>query len=45
MGGEKQNQKLKAKEFIDSPTTFLLLDNNQKAIIDVLQKWKEREKI
>lgn len=35
MGGEK-NQKLKAKEFIDSPTTYLLLDNNQKAITDVL---------
>jgi len=36
MFGEKQNQRLKAKEFIDSPTTYLLLDKNQKAIIDVL---------
>ena len=36
MFGEKQNQRRKAKEFIDSPTTYLLLDKNQKAIMDVL---------
>lgn len=36
MGGKKPNQILKAKEFIDSPTIYLLLDNNQRAITDVL---------
>lgn len=42
MGGKKQKQRVKAKEFIDLPTTYLLLDNNQKAATNVLQKWKER---
>lgn len=36
MGGKKENQRLEAKEFINSPTTYLMLDNNQKAINDVL---------
>lgn len=35
MGGKKKIR-LKAKESIDSPATYLLLDNNQKAITDVL---------
>lgn len=36
MFGKKQNQTLKAKKFIDSPTTYLLLDKSKKAITDVL---------
>lgn len=35
MFGKKQNERLKTKEFIDSPTTYLLFDKNQKTIIDV----------
>jgi hypothetical protein len=30
MERKKQNQRLKAKEFIDSLATYLLLDNNKK---------------